>query len=161
MKKHLFTIINAVGCLLLLGVVLLQWRQNELQRHAFRNVQKELRSTEGTRDEALDRAASLSADIADLKTALTAAQKSAEESALAQKAQSDQLATLTAERDQLIAQRDAQNKELTDQVTAQVTEWQEAIKKRDATIKEQNALIEAQRLKLNEAIAKLKQAGAR
>ena len=67
MKKHLFTIINAVGCLLLLGVVLLQWSQNELQRQAFRDVQKELRSTEETRDEALDRAASLNADLADLK----------------------------------------------------------------------------------------------
>lgn len=161
MKKHLFTIINAVGCLLLLGVVLLQWSQNELQRQAFRDVQKELRSTEETRDEALARADSLTADLADLKVALAAAQKAAEESALAQKAQSDQLATLTAERDQLIAQRDAQNKELTDQVTAQVTEWQEAIKKRDATIKEQNALLEAQSRKLNEAITKLKQAGAR
>ena len=161
MKKHLFTIINAVGCLLLLGIVSLQWGQNELQRQAFRNLQKELRSTEETRDEALERAASLSADLADLKTALTAAQKSAEDSALAQKAQSDQLAALAAERDQLIARRDTQNQELADQVTAQVTEWQEAIKKRDATIKEQNALLDAQRLKLNEAITKLKQAGAR
>jgi hypothetical protein len=157
MKKHLFTIINAVGCLLLLGVVLMQWGQNELQRQAFRDVQKELRSTEETRDEALARADSLTADLADLKVALAAAQKAAEESALAQKAQSDQLTALTAERDQLIAQRDTQNKELTDQVT----EWQEAIKKRDATIKEQNALLEAQSRKLNEAITKLKQAGAR
>lgn len=160
MKKHLFTIINAIGCLLLLGVVLMQWGQNELQRQAFRLVQKELQGTTEVRDEALARADSLTADLADLKVALAAAQKAAEESALAQKAQSDQIAALSVEHEQLLAQRNLLNQKMTDKVASQ-NQWLDAIKQRDATIIDQNALLEDQRRRLNEAITKLKQAGAR
>lgn len=153
MKQSIFTIVNAVGCLLMLGIVISQWGQNETKRRDYLALQKKHHDEQQGRLEAERRAESFETDLAELKRALEATQKAAEEAANAGKAQADLMATATSERDKASAERDA--------LLGQIKTWEEAIKLRDGKLAEQNATIKALREKLDEAIAKLKKAGAR
>ena len=153
MKQALIPLINAIGCAVLLGVVALQWTQSEKRREEYLALQVQAHAMSEQRDEALQRAEALTADLADLKQSLLETQKAADEAARVQKEQGEQLALTTAARDQANAERDA--------LRQQITQWEAAIKERDQGIKERNEAIEALRKKLDEAIAQLKKAGAR
>jgi CHASE3 domain sensor protein len=146
MKQSLITVINAIGCVVLLGIVVAQWVQNEEQRKSFRELQTDRQKIIATRDEAEKKITSLETDITDLKASLEATQKAAEEATLASKNQQDQLQLVGTERDAL---------------HLQVREWEAAIKLRDTALTQQNADLLALRKRLDEAIAALKKAGAK
>lgn len=146
MKQSLITVINAIGCVVLLGIVVAQWVQNEEQRKSFRELQSDRQKIIEERDEAEKKITSLETDIVDLKASLAATQKAAEEATLAGKTQQDQLQLVGTERDAL---------------RLQVSEWEAAIKLRDTALAEQNATLVALRKRLDEAIVELKKAGAK
>jgi hypothetical protein len=146
MKQSLITVINAIGCVVLLGIIVAQWVQNEEQRKSFRELQSDRQEIIEARDEAEKNITSLKTDIVDLKASLEATQKAAEEATLAGKTQQDQLQLVGTERDAL---------------RLQVSEWEAAIKLRDTALAEQNATLVALRKRLDEAIVELKKAGAK
>lgn len=146
MKQSLITVINSIGCVVLLGIIVAQWVQNEEQRKSFRELQTDRQKIIATRDEAEKKITSLETDITDLKASLEATQKAAEEATLAGKTQQDQLQLVGTERDAL---------------RLQVSEWEAAIKLRDTALAEQNATLVALRKRLDEAIVELKKAGAK
>ena len=152
MKQSIFTIVNAIGCVVLLGIVAMQWTQNEQRREAYRTLQVQTHAISEERDEAAKRADAMMNDLADLKQSLVDTQKAADQAALASKQQGEELLATTTARDQATAERDALKK--------QITEWEAAMKLRDQTITEQNEAMVALRKKLDEAIAQLKKAGA-
>jgi len=152
MKQSIFTIVNAIGCVVLLGIVAMQWTQNENRREAHRTLQVQAHAIGEERDEAVRRADAMMNDLADLKQSLIETQKVADEAALVNKQMGEELLASTTARDQATAERDALKK--------QITEWEAAIKLRDQTITEQNEAMVALRKKLDETIAQLKKAGA-
>ena len=152
MKQNLFAIVNAIGCVVLLGIVGVQWKQSESQREAYRAIQVQEHAANEARDEAVKRAEALSLDLSELKQSLAETQKAADAAALATQQQVAQMATTASARDQAVAERDALQK--------QIAEWEAALKLRDQSITEQNAALLALRKKLDEAIAQLKKAGA-
>lgn len=153
MKQTVISIVNAVGCLILLGIVISQWSQHETRRKEFRALQVQHHESEQAREEAQRRSDSLETDLSELKIAMMATQKVADEAANAGKQQADLLQETSAARDQANAERDA--------LRAQIAAWETAIKQRDEKITTQNADLTALRKKLDEAIAQLKKAGAR
>ena len=153
MKHFVLTVVNAVGCFVLLGIVVLQWRQNENQRQQFRDLQVRQQATEEERDDANKRVASLSRDLEDLKASLEATRKAAEDATSAGREHTDELSTAASSRDLAVAERDA--------LRAKIVEWETAMKQRDENIARQNETISGLRKKLDEAIDRLKNAGAR
>jgi hypothetical protein len=153
MKQNLFTIVNAVGCLVLLVIVSLQWQQSEQQRKAYRDIQMKEHAANQARVEAVTRADALMLDLTELKQSLMETQKTADAAGLLHQQKLEELDTTKAAYDQATAERDALKK--------RITEWEAALKLRDQTITEQNASIIALRKKLDEAVAQLKKAGAK
>ena len=153
MKQNLFTIVNAVGCLVLLVIVSLQWQQSEQQRKAYRDIQMKEHAANEARVEAVTRADALMLDLAELKQSLMETQKTADAAGLLHQQKLEELGATKAAYDQATAERDALKK--------RITEWEAALKLRDQTITEQNASIIALRKKLDEAVAQLKKAGAK
>ncbi len=153
MKHFVITVVNAVGCFVLLGIVVVQWRQNENQRQQFRDLQVRQQAAEEARDDANKRVESLGRDLEDLKASLEATRKAAEEATNAGKEHTDELSAAASSRDLAVAERDA--------LRAKIVEWETAMKQRDENIARQNETISGLRNKLDEAIERLKKAGAR
>lgn len=153
MKLHLFTIVNSIGCLVLLVIVCLQWQQSENQREAHRAIQVKEHAANEARAEAVTRADALMFDLTELKNSYMETQKAADAAGLTLQQKSEELAVAKAAHERVAAERDAMQKRM--------IEWEAAIKLRDQTITEQNAAMLALRKKLDEAIAQLKKAGAR
>ncbi|MES2981271.1 MAG: hypothetical protein V4727_03070 [Verrucomicrobiota bacterium] len=153
MKSYLFTIVNSIGCLVLLVIVCLQWRQSEEQRDAHRAILVKEHAAKEARDEAVARANALMTDITELKSSYMETQKAADAAGLTLMQKSEELAVAKSANEQAAAERDIMQKRM--------LEWEAAIKLRDQTITEQNAAMIALRKKLDEAIAQLKKAGAR
>ncbi len=153
MKQNLFTIVNAIGCLVLLVIAVLQWQQSEQQREAYRTIQIKEHAANEARVEAVTRADALMFDLTELKRSYMETQKTADAAGLDYQQKLVELGTTKAAYDQATAERDALQKRL--------TEWEAALKLRDQTITEQNASMIALRKKLDEAIAQLKKAGAK
>ena len=146
MSPRVLPILNAVGCLVLTGLVVAQWRKERRLDATLAGVRTELvaakeqAATEGTRRTALER------DIAVLKESIEATQRAAE------------AATRTASENDLAAtQLHAELAATRDQVAA----WEAAIKTRDERIRALDANLKETRKRLDEAIAQLKAADAR
>ena len=153
MKQNLFTIVNAIGCLVLLVIAVLQWQQSEQQREAYRTIQIKEHAANEAKAEAVTRADALMFDLTELKRSYMETQKTADAAGLDYQKKIEELSTTKAAYDQAAAERDALQK--------RITEWEAALKLRDQTITEQNASMIALRKKLDEAIAQLKKAGAK
>ena len=153
MKQNLFTIVNAVGCVVLLIIVSLQWQQSEQQRKAYRTIQMKEHAANEAKAEAVTRADALMVDLTELKQSLMETQKTADAAGQLHQQKLVELGTTKAAYDQAAAERDALKKS--------ITEWEAALALRDRTITEQNASMIALRKKLDEAIAQLKKAGAK
>jgi D-aminopeptidase len=154
------SIINALGCAILLGLAVTQWVKHENLRKLSLQQQNESHQIALQRDEALEKISALQTDIADLKLAIEQTQQSAREateSALKHEEEAKNLTianqTLQTERDTVTAERDA--------LQARTAEWMAAIKERDAALTKLNADSLALRKRLDEAIAQLSKANAR
>lgn len=153
------SLINAIGCAILLGMAAVQWAKHEKLRHQILDQQEITHEISVQRDEAQDKVTALQTDIEDLKKAVEETQKAAEAaSAVALQRENEnkilaenngnlqiQVETLTAERDAL---------------QASTLAWEKAVKERDAALTKINAEYTALRTRLDQAIEQLKKAGA-
>jgi chromosome segregation ATPase len=145
-KPRVLPILNALGCLVLTGLVLVQWKKEHALVGEVVALEAELGTARVQAAEEAARAAGLVRDIAVLKESIEALQKSAEQSAGALAAKEIEASGLQAE---TTAARD------------QLKVWEEAIAVRDARLRELDKELAATRARLDEAIARLREAGAR
>ena len=145
MKSRALILINAIGCLALTGLVVVQWRKERATSERMVRVMAESAAANERAAEEGKRRAALERDIATLKETIDSIQKSAETSADA-----------FAQKDQLANQLDAELKAAREQLTS----WEAALKARDERIRTLDSNLAATRQRLDEAIRKLKAAGA-
>ena len=146
MKSRALPILNAVGCLILSGLIVLQWQRERVISTLLAKLKTELATTQEFSARETKRAADLGRDIGVLKESIEATQKAAETSAQLMEEKATQVTNLETE---VAAARE------------QVKTWQLAITGRDEKLRALNAELIATRRRLDEAIAKLKEAGAR
>ena len=153
MSARLLPILNAVGCLVLAGLILAQW-------HGGQTLEDQLRDARGRTSEAMNarldaekRVARLQSDIDGLKASIDAIRegserdrKAAEDAGKFAADKAGEVGILT------IGLGKAQE---------QIKLWEDATKVRDEKLKEINESLVETRKRLDEAVAKLKQAGAR
>jgi hypothetical protein len=150
---RLLTVLNAAGCLVLAGFILIQWRGGQaLSRELHDSRSREILE-KNARLDAEKLSKQLQADIDGLKASIDSIQQAAavaEQEKAAKAEEAKGLAGLVSE---------AQN---------QIKTWEEAVKARDEAIalrdtklKELNQALVATRGRLDEAVAELKKAGAR
>lgn len=147
MTSRILPILNLIGCILVTGVIVAQWRKEKDLGERVNSISTELRSSREQTAEAEKRALALEGDVAQLK-------ESIEATAAARLLAEEEAAKIATEHNQKMA-------EFTTAATEQVKTWQDAIATRDEKIKELNATLSATRSRLDNAIAKLKEAGAR
>lgn len=150
MKSRVLPILNAIGCLILTGLVVTQWRLERGHLRDIQNLQSELAGSRENLTAETQRSAAHERDIAALKESIEATQQAAEAAARSLAEQSSQAEGLQTE---LATTRE--------QAAVQIKAWEDAIAARDAKLQSLNADLTATRARLDEAIAKLKAAGAR
>lgn len=146
MKSRVLPILNAIGCLALVGLVVTQWRKERAYVTDISLLHLELTSTQDQLTDTAKHSAALEKDIAALKESIEISRKSADEAT------------------RILAAQDHQNGSLRFELTAareQIKTWENAIADRDAKLRSLDETLTATRARLDEAIAKLKAAGAR
>lgn len=154
------SIINAVGCLVLVGFILVQWLDGKAVSKELHDARSQTIVEKNARMELEERAKLLQSDVNGLKASIESIQTAAD---LAEKKFTEQSLQL-----------DLTTKGLED-AQIKVKEWEEAVKSRDeaialrdAKLKETtdkmaqlNSSLVSTRKRLDEAVAELKKAGAR
>ena len=159
-SNRLLPVINALGCLLLVGFIVIQWFGSQklaTQLHQARN--REILET-NARIEAEKRADQIQSDIDGLKASVDSIQKAAEvaEDELASKNEEiSKLATGLAQATEQIVMLEGAVKERDEAILKRNA----AITERDLKLKDLNGQLVATRKRLDDAIAELKKAGAR
>ena len=146
MKSRVLTLLNAGGCLVLTGVLGLQWAKEKSLRSDFNRTTGELHAAKALVATEVKRSAALERDITALKEAIEATRKAADLSA------------------QALAETDNRSTALKAEIEASrslTKTWQDAIATRDARLVELNAELTATRQRLDQAVNKLRSAGAR
>ena len=146
MNARVLPILNAIGCLVLTGLVAVQWLKERALNHDIDGLGNQLSEARRQAADEASRRSALERDIAVLKEAIESTQRAAE-TAAGDLAAKQQLA------DKLQADLTA--------ATGQVAAWEAALKERDERIRQLDSDLAAARQRLDEAIAKLKAAGAR
>jgi chromosome segregation ATPase len=149
-NARLFSIVNAVGCLLLAGFILIQWQGGTRLEEALQTSRREAADERKLRTEAEKRAAGLGSDIEGLKASIDSIRKDAADQIAAAKAQMGQSEEL--HKNLVLAQE--QLKLMQEAIKTR----DEALKVRDEKLKEYGDALTATRKRLDEAIAKLKEA---
>lgn len=139
-------ILNALGCLVLTGLVVAQWMKERSIHDDLTVVTRQLAAARDETTRESQRRAVLERDIAVLKEAIESTQKAAESTTRELSEKSTLAVGLQTE---LTAARE------------QVTQWENALKARDERIQSLTSDLAVTRRKLDEAIAKLKAAGAK
>ncbi len=146
-------LINAIGCVVLVGFILIQWRGGQaLSRELHESRSREILE-KNARMDAEKMSRQLQADLDGLKASIDSIQQAA------------------AEAEKNMAAKEEEAKGLAGLVTQaqdQIKTWEEAVKARDEAIvqrdtklKDLNETLVATRQRLDEAVAELKKAGAR
>jgi chromosome segregation ATPase len=146
LKSRFLPILNAIGCLVLTGLVVAQWNKEHALGQKVTRLGTELAAARQQASTAGKRATDLERDIVVLKESIEASQKANEEAA-----------RKLAEKDTLSAGLEVEITAARDQVKA----WQDAIVARDTKLRELDAERVATRKQLDEAVARLKAAAAR
>ena len=146
MNARVLPILNAIGCLVLTGLVAVQWLKERALNQDIDGLGNQLSEARRQAADEASRRSALERDIAVLKEAIESTQRAAE-TAAGDLAAKQQLA------DKLQADLTA--------ATGQVAAWEAALKERDERIRQLDSDLAAARQRLDEAIAKLKAAGAR
>jgi hypothetical protein len=145
-KSRVLPILNAIGCLVLTGVIVIQWQRERAAGASLAKLKTELAAAHDLAADEAKRATNLERDIVVLKESIEATQKAAEASARLMEEKTTQSAGLETE---ISAARE------------QVKTWEAAIAARDEKLLALDAELTATRKRLDEAIAKLKEASAR
>ena len=146
MKPRILPILNAVGCLALAGLVVVQWQKERALGQVLTRQNAELAENKSQAEKDRKRVAALERDIEVLKETIDTTQKAADESAKS-----------LVEREQNADRIDTELKAAREQLTL----WEAALKARDERIVSLDANLAATRKRLDEAVARLKAAGAR
>ena len=146
MIPRALTILNAIGCLVLTGLVVAQWMKERSIHEELTAVTRQLATARDETTREAQRRAVLERDIAVLKEAIESTQKAAESTT---RELSEKTTLATGLQTELAAARE------------QVAQWEAALKARDERIQSLNGDLAAARKRLDEAIAKLKAAGAK
>lgn len=139
-------ILNAVGCLILAVVVVVQWNKELALDQKLTRLGTELTTAKEQAAAEAKRATGLERDIFVLKESIESSQQAIEEAA------------------RRFAEKETQSAGLEAEITTareQVKTWQDAIAVRDAKLRELNDELSATRRRLDQVIAKLKEAGGR
>ena len=145
MSPRALTILNAIGCLALTGLVVAQWHKERALNAVLTESRAALAAAQDQAASETTRRAALERDIAVLKESIETTQRAAE------------AATRSA------AEKELAGTQLQAELTAareQVTTWEAALKSRDDHIRALDANLKETRKRLDDAIAKLKAAGA-
>lgn len=146
MNSRVLPILNAVGCLVLAGLVVVQWSKELALDQKLSRLGTELTTAKEQAATETKRAADLERDISVLKESIESSQQASEQAT------------------RKFAEKETQSASLEAEITVareQVETWQSAIAARDAKLRSLNEDLSATRRRLDEAIAKLKEAGAR
>ena len=146
MNPRVIPWINAIGCLVLVGLLIAQWRGEHLATRQIDELRGSLAAATSRANEESARCAALERDLQVLKEA---AEKSGQ---AVESGRSD------------AAAKEAQIKELekaVKQAGGRVEEWRGAIAQRDERIRKLEAEVTEAKRRLSEAVGKLKAAGAR
>jgi len=145
-NNRVLPILNAVGCLALTVLVVVQWQREHETSRVVDRLRNEIAAAHARAAEDARHRAALGRDISVLKEAIESIQRAAEQSALELEEQQQLNASLQAE------------------VAAtgeQLAAWEAAVKQRDQRITTLNEELERTRQRLEEAVARLREAGAR
>jgi len=145
-KNSIFTLLNAVGCLILTSLVAFQWSKERGTHRITQDLRSALADSESRHTKEIKKTSALERDVAVLKEAVAATQAAAETSAKDNASHSTKAALLQTE---LAAALD------------QAKSWEASIAARDTKLKELNSELIVTRRRLDEAIVTLKAAGAR
>jgi chromosome segregation ATPase len=140
-KARVLPILNAIGCIVLTGVILLQWKKERALDSSLVSLRSQLTEARELATRESSRAANLERDIIVLKESIEAIQKSAEAT------------------NQALSKQQIETSGLTGEINAareQILSWQTAIAERDEKIRSLNSEITATRKRLDEAIRRLK-----
>ncbi len=153
-------IINAAGCIVLAGFILIQWFGGQALDKELHDAKRREILEKNARFEAEKRASQLQSDIQGLKDSVDSIRQAAEAAEKEVALKNEEIAKFAA------GLEEAKAKILTWEQA--VKERDEALQKRDAALaerdsklKEVNGQLVATRKRLDEAVAELKQAGAR
>lgn len=146
MVTRVLPILNALGCIALLAVVLLQWRNERALASEAVALRLQIAEAHKQANQLTARRDALEHDVSVLKETIESLQTSAE-STSRQLGEKSELAERLASEISVARQ--------------QVTAWESAIKERDARIGDLQAQLAETRNRLDEAILRLKEAGAR
>lgn len=146
MNARTITWINAIGCLVLVALVVVQWRGEYVSGRELTSLRISLAEANAKTAEETARCVALERDVQVLKEAAEQSGKAVE---------SGKSVAMTKEA--RIAELEAALK----QAGGDVNKWQAAIAQRDDRVRKLEAEVAEARRLLNEAVAKLKAAGAR
>jgi septal ring factor EnvC (AmiA/AmiB activator) len=146
MKFRALSLLNTLGCLALIGLVVVQWQRERATTGDLVALRADLAAATARATAESERRGTLERDLAVLKEAIEATQQAAESTARDLTEKTTLTTTLQAE---LATARE------------QVSAWETALKARDERIQSLSAELTATRERLTEAVAKLKAAGGR
>lgn len=146
MSTRLLTLINAIGCLVLVALVVVQWGRERLLLGELAEARTELAAAAARNLEHERQQTTLERDISVLKESLGATQQAAEATA-------SELGAATTLATRLDTELEAARE--------QVTVWEAALKARDERILTLTSELAATRKRLDEAVARLKAAAKR
>lgn len=146
MKSRVLPILNAIGCLILTGVVLGQWKKEHALVSEVVAMETQLGALREQAAAEAARSTGLVRDISLLKESIEAVQRSAEQSAGALAAKEIETGDLQAE---------------TTAAREQLKVWEEAVATRDTRLRDLGEQLAATRARLDEAITKLREINAR
>jgi chromosome segregation ATPase len=146
MNARTLTWINAIGCLALVALVVVQWRGEYVLGREVAVLRTSLAEANAKLAEETTRCVALERDLQVLKDAAEQSGKAVE---------SGKSSAMT--KDARIAELESALK----RAGGDVDKWQSAIAQRDDRIRKLDAELNEARRRLNEAVAKLKAAGAR
>ena len=146
MNARTITWVNAIGCLALVALVVVQWRGEYVSGRELAHLRTSLAEANTKAAEETARCVALERDLQVLKDAAEQSGKAVESSK-----------SVAMTKDARIVELEAAIK----QAGGDVDKWQAAIAQRDDRIRKLEAEVAEARRRLNEAVAKLKAAGAR
>jgi chromosome segregation ATPase len=152
-SARLLPIFNAIGCAVLMVLIVVQWKGGQILEDQLRESHAQTLVETNAHQESEKRAVQLQSDVDGLKASIDAIREA-----------SDRDKQAADEAGKFAADKASEAQALTaglGKAQEQLKVWEEAVKSRDEKLKELNEALVATRQRLDEAIAKLKQAGAR
>jgi peptidoglycan hydrolase CwlO-like protein len=153
-------IVNAVGCIVLVGFILIQWFGGEMLREKLHEAESREIIEKNVRFEAEKKAKTLQSDIEGLKSSVDSIREAAETAEKLVEIKDQDIVKFSAALEEAKTKIGTWEQAVKDRDDA-LLKRDAAIAERDSKLKEINGQLVATRKRLDEAVAELKKAGAR